>query len=72
MFTLIGGYQQRTDQAGDYYELEDQDFTILDMFSIETDDLLVKGQTELESITPMDLTDSLDLNKEATKNNNEK
>lgn len=72
MFTLIGGYQQRTDQAGDDYELEDQDFTILDMFSIERDDLLVKGQTELEPITPMDLTDSLDLNKETTENDNEK
>ncbi|EDW49025.1 uncharacterized protein LOC6618676 [Drosophila sechellia] len=68
MLTLIGGYQQRTDQAGGDDELKAEDLTGFDLLP---HDFLDNGQTELKPIALLDLMDSLDLNK-ATKNDNEK
>lgn len=78
---MIGGYQQckehggsivnlpdgarrRIFNAGNDDELEAQDLTGLGLISI-------KGKAELVPIAPMDLMDSLDLNKKTTKNDNE-
>ncbi|XP_033170635.1 uncharacterized protein LOC117147743 [Drosophila mauritiana] len=62
MLTLIGGYQQRTDQAGGDDELKAEDLTGFDLLP---HDFLDNGQTELKPIALLDLMDS-------TKTDNEK